>query len=259
MIAHGLSFKTIRQWRGSQDQAFEELCYQLRDPTPAGAELIKTGSPDGGLEWYVRLRNGEQWGWQAKYTFDTDILLNLMEESLKTVAKKRSKCRRLTFCIPYDLPDAPGDGKRKSARQKFEDRKISWRKRIPGADRICIDLWSEGELLERLVHHPAQRGIEWFFWNNEVFSPDWGAQRHSVAVQAAGDRYSPELHVETTRDVCARGLGVIQCVLEKIRDPTRCCSQGRKGDQDISLHRHWVRKATGGSWLPPHEVATRGT
>ena len=35
---HG--FKSLRQWRGSQYQAFEELCYQLRDqtatPTPGG-------------------------------------------------------------------------------------------------------------------------------------------------------------------------------------------------------------------------------
>jgi len=131
----GHDFRTIRQWRGSQDQAFEELCYQWRDPTPAGAVLVKTGSPDGGLEWYVTLRNGVQWGWQAKYTFDIDTLLKLMERSLKTVVEKRPSCRRLTFCIPFDLPDAPGSGERKSARQKFEDRKTRWRERIPGASR----------------------------------------------------------------------------------------------------------------------------
>ena len=37
-----------------------------------GAQLVKTGSPDGGLEWYVTLRNGVQWGWQAKFTFNID-------------------------------------------------------------------------------------------------------------------------------------------------------------------------------------------
>ena len=104
MTAHSSDFGSLRQWRGSQDQ-FEELCYQLRDPTPDGAVLVKTGNPDGGLEWYVTLRKGVQWGWQAKFTFNIDTLLRLMEKSLKTVVNKRPKCRRLTFCIPFDLPD----------------------------------------------------------------------------------------------------------------------------------------------------------
>ena len=85
------SFKTIRAWRGSQDQAFEELCFQLRDPTPKGAELIKTVRQTAGLEWYFKLSNGIEWGWQAKYTFDIDVLLKLMEESLKTVVEKRPR------------------------------------------------------------------------------------------------------------------------------------------------------------------------
>jgi len=68
-------FGSIRAWDGSQHRAFEELCYQLRDPAPAKAELIKTGDPDGGLEWYVRHHsNGVEWGWQAKYSFDIETV-----------------------------------------------------------------------------------------------------------------------------------------------------------------------------------------
>ncbi|HEX5929530.1 MAG TPA: hypothetical protein VFY48_09060 [Solirubrobacterales bacterium] len=191
-----LSLKNIRTWRGSQDQAFEELCFQLRDPCPPGAELIKTGSPDGGVEWYVKHRNGVEWGWQAKYSFDIDSLLGLMEESLKTVIKRRPACRRLIFCIPFDLSDRLDPGKRKSARQKFEDRKRSWRTRLEGADRIRIELWQEGDLLDRLNGHPNQRGISWFFWRQEVFSPEWCAQRLQKTIDAAGERYTPELHLE---------------------------------------------------------------
>ena len=217
MTIHSRDFRSLRQWRGSQDQAFEELCYQLRDPTPDGAQLVKTGSPDGGLEWYVTRSNGVQWGWQAKFTFDIGTLLKLMEKSLKTVIEKRPKCRRLTFCIPFDLPDAPGAGKRKSARQKFEDRKDRWRIRIPGADRVYIELWSEGDLLERLVGHPAQRGMEWFFWNKEVFSPDWCAQRIKITVEAAGERYTPELHVDLPVAFALEGLALSEAYWQRFR------------------------------------------
>lgn len=190
-------FGSIRAWDGSQHRAFEELCYQLRDPTPAKAELIKTGDPDGGLEWYVRHHsNGVEWGWQAKYSTDIETVLTLMERSLKTVILRRPNCRRLTFCIPFDLPDAPDPGKRKSARQKFEDRKTSWRERIDGASRVRIDLWQAGDLTERLANHPAQRGKTWFFWHEEVFSPEWCRRRLNITVRAADERYSPKLHVE---------------------------------------------------------------
>ncbi len=206
LMQQAQGFKAIRSWRGSQDQAFEELCYQLRDPAPDHAEEIKTGSPDGGLEWYFKFSNGVEWGWQAKYTFDIDALLGLMEKSLKTVIKKRPGCRRLTFCIPFDLSDQPGEGKRKGARQKFEDRKKSWCKRIPGARRIKIDLCAEGALLERLNGHPNQRGITWFFWNDDIFTPHWCKKRLDVTLQAAGDRYTPELHIDLPVAFSLEGL-----------------------------------------------------
>ena len=217
MTAPGRDFRSLRAWRGSQDQAFEELCYQLRDRTPDGAEVVKTGNPDAGLEWYVTLRNGVQWGWQAKFTFDVGTLLKLMERSLRTVVRQRPKCRRLTFCIPFDLPDAPEEGKRKSARQKFEDRKRSWRERIPHADRIRIQLWSAGDLLQRLVGHPSQRGIEWFFWDREVFSVDWCAERVATTVHAADKRYTPELHVDLPVAFALEGLARSDVYWKKYR------------------------------------------
>ena len=217
MTVQGYDFNSLRQWDGSQHRAFEELCYQLRDPTPKGAELVKTGNPDGGLEWYVTLRNGVQWGWQAKFTFEIDTLLKLMEKSLKTVVEKRPKCRRLTFCIPFDLPAAPGTGERKSARQKFEDRKKSWRARIPGADRVRTELWSEGDLLQSLVGHPNQRGIEKFFWDKEVFSPDWCAKRMKKTVREAGGRYTPELHIDLPVAFALEGLARSETYWKRFR------------------------------------------
>jgi hypothetical protein len=201
-----MSLRTIREWAGSQNRAFEELCYQLRDPTPEGAELVKTGNPDAGLEWYFKFGNGVEWGWQAKYSFEIGDLLKEMEASLKAVCKKRRNCRRLTFCIPFDLPDGRRGKEQKSAREKFEDRKRHWRERIEGADRVTIELWSEGELLERLAR-PERRGIEWFFWSAEVFGPAWLQQRLEVTARTAGKRYSPELNIEIPIAFALEGLG----------------------------------------------------
>ena len=207
MTAVARSFRSIREWDGFQYRAFEELCYQLRDPASDGSTLVKTGNPDGGYEWYLTLPDGTEWGWQAKYVFDIDNLLRLMERTLRTVAGKRPKCRRLTFCVPFDLSDDPGSGSGKSARRKFEDRKPRWKERIAGAEQIEIRLWSAGELLERLSGHPNQRGIEWFFWRDEVFSLDWLRKRHGVTIDAVGQRYSRKLHVELPVSFALEGLG----------------------------------------------------
>ena len=217
MTTRNLRFETIRQWDGSQYRAFEELCYQLRDSTQ-GAKLVKTGDPDGGLEWYVTLSDGSLEGWQAKFSFDIDNILKGMEKSLKTVVERRPKCRRLTFCIPTDLPDGVGVGRRRSARQKFEDKKKSWKSSIPGADRIDIELWSGGDILQRLGNHDGQRGITRFFWDKEVFSPEWCTKRMSIAHRTAGMRYTPEMHVDLPVSFALEGLAMSEAYWQRFRD-----------------------------------------
>ena len=157
-------WRTIRSSNVSQARAFEEISYLLRYDTPSGAQVTKTGDPDGGFEWYLTHRNGVQWGWQAKYTFDIDSALKLME--------------------------------RKSAREKFEDRKRSWAMRIQGASRVRIDLLTSGDLLDRLASHRDHRGKIYFFWNLEVFDQNWCRRKLAATITSAGPRYTPELNVE---------------------------------------------------------------
>jgi len=114
-------FREIRVWDGSQDRAFEELCFQLRDLTPRGVELIKTSAPDAGVEWYWRRADGTQVGWQVKFIFKTDDLLKAMRASLKSAIEKRRQLRALTFCIPYDLADDPSRARGRQARERFEE------------------------------------------------------------------------------------------------------------------------------------------
>jgi hypothetical protein len=208
-VTTATSFRTIRLWDGSQHRAFEELCYQLRDPTPSNAKLIKAGNPDAGVEWYLRHRNGIEWGWQAKYSFTIDDLLKEMAASLKTVCEKRPRCSRLTFCIPFDLPDGRVGKAHKSARQKFEDRKQRWAETIDGADSVTVELWSAGDLLERL-NSPTKAGKAWFFWDQHIFSPEWCRERLRITTEAAGERYSPELNVTLPVAFSLEGLARTQ-------------------------------------------------
>ena len=55
------SFGTLRTWEGEQSRAFEELSFQLlKDCVPAATQAIRTGNPDGGVEWYTVPPDGEE-------------------------------------------------------------------------------------------------------------------------------------------------------------------------------------------------------
>jgi hypothetical protein len=131
------SFDTLRDWDGEQSRAFEEISFQLlKSEVPAGTRAVRTGNPDGGVEWYVTLADGTEWGWQAKHVHGIDALLTAMTGSVERVAKERPGLRKLTFVISWNLATgkAAGSGReRKSQREKYKDKIAAWKKDIPGS------------------------------------------------------------------------------------------------------------------------------
>ena len=64
-----IKWKNIRPFNGSQNNAFEELVCQLarEEPIANKKEFYRVAAPDGGVEAYCVLNNGDEYGWQAKY------------------------------------------------------------------------------------------------------------------------------------------------------------------------------------------------
>ena len=201
------SFDLIREWRGSQARAFEELSYQLlKARAPSGATVVRAGNPDGGVEWYATLPDGSEHGWQAKHIHGLDALLGAMAASVRRVVADRPGLRHLTFVISTNLATSTRGGERKSQRQKYDEAVERWKRSIPGADVLTFDLIQESDLLDELAK-PANRGRQWFWWNEPVLGDEWLRNRHREQAIAAGERYQPELQVELPiqRDLEALG------------------------------------------------------
>jgi hypothetical protein len=202
-IAKG--FRGIRAWEGTQERAFEELCLQLRDPTPPDAELIKTGPPDAGLEWYWRFIDGREVGWQVKLIEGVDNLLDAMRRSLRSAVEKRAGLAAMTFCIPIDLADDPSERSGKQGRQRFEEAKKRWAEEFaPGVE---IGLLGGGEILERLARED-NRGREWFFFNERLLGEEWCRRELAYTVEDAGDRYTPTQDIELPVDEILEAIAV---------------------------------------------------
>lgn len=210
------SFDTLRTWNGEQSRAFEELSFQLlKNRVPSGSRAIRTGNPDGGVEWYATLPDGTEWGWQAKHVKGIDALLTAMTDSVERVAKERSDLRKLTFVISSNLSTgkAGKSGRqRKSQRQKYEDKIKTWQQTIPGADNIQFDLVQESDLLDELAK-PEHNGRRWFWWDELVLGHAWLRTRYQQQADAASEKYRPDLQVDVPIQEDLLALGFDQSTL----------------------------------------------
>jgi hypothetical protein len=201
------SFETLRSWRGSQPRAFEELSYQLlKDEVPAGSKAIRTGNPDGGVEWYATLADGTEHGWQAKHVHGIGALLTDMTKSVESVVRNRPTLTHLTFVVSTNLSAEKAARARKSQRDKYDDKVAAWKKSITGADKITFVLVQESDLLERLAK-PEHRGRRWFWWDDPTFDPAWLQDRLEEQAAIAGPRYRPDLEVDLPIEDDLRSLG----------------------------------------------------
>ncbi len=211
------SFDTLRTWNGEQSRAFEELAFQLlKESVPLAGRAIRTGNPDGGVEWYATLKDGSEWGWQAKHVHGIDALLTAMTASVERVAKERPNLRRLTFVISWNLATGKagrGGRERKSQREKYEDKVVTWQQTVAGANLIQFDLVQGSDLLDELAK-PQHAGRRYFWWGELVFGAQWLASRHQEQSAAAGEKYRPDLQVDVPiqEDLLALGFDQSVCV-----------------------------------------------
>lgn len=192
-----LNWNEIRPLNDSQAHGFEELCAQLaRAESPDTAKFERKGTPDAGVECYCVFPDGSEWGWQAKYfhTLETPQWSQL-DQSVKKSLDKHPALTRYFVCIPLDRPDARVSG-RKSMKQRWDERVEKWRAWAQERS-LSVEFvwWGSSELLERLSH-TEHIGRMHFWFNRRGFDDSWFRARLDEAVQAAGPRYTPEIHID---------------------------------------------------------------
>jgi hypothetical protein len=219
-MAGGPSLFEIRTWRGTQQTAFEELCFQLRDPDPPGSRAVKPGAPDRGVDWYVLTPHGERLGHQCKFVRTIDDAIGQMRESVRTALRELPDLVEMSLYVPCELPEATppsrGGGRRRSARQRWEESVARWRDDLPGADRLRrIELVDGPQILERLTRD-EHRGRLFFFFDKELFGIEWCRAHLNAVRDSVGPRYRPDLNVELPIGYVLDGLAVSRRFLDDL-------------------------------------------
>ena len=222
-----IDWQSIRAIDGSKAKGFEELIVQLaRAESPSDALFKRVGTPDAGVECYCVLKGGSEWGWQAKH-FTSDLNNSQwaqLDDSIKTALDKRPSLTRYYVCIPWDRSDARIPGQ-KSAMQRWNEHVSKWQGWARERD-MSVEFvwWGASELIERLSQ-PAHIGRISFWFNVRYFDKAWYNHRLQVAIDTAGPRYTPEVHVDLPiaqdMEMFGRTDAAINCIKAMAREVRR--------------------------------------
>jgi hypothetical protein len=191
----------LRAWNGSQQDSFEELCCQIAhtEPVPDGVAFRRKGRPDSGIEGFWTLRDGQEWGWQAKFFPDglNDQRWAQCDDSVRKALEGHPALTLLYFCLPHDFADARIKGRR-SAAERWVQHQSKWQAwAVEQGRRVEFVLWDEHELTFRLSK-AEHRGRWWFWFNGPALDEAWFVRNAAAttALAAASDRYTSDFNVE---------------------------------------------------------------
>lgn len=191
-----IDFNNIRPL-GSQNDGFEEFVCQLahRMNVPTGKRFVRNGRPDGGVECYWELDNGDLWMWQAKFfnSVPGAPQFSQIDDSVRTALSLYRNVKRYYIAIPQDLPD-DGKATTKSARKRYEEKVEQWHQMDGAAETVFI-YWGKHELLN-ILGRKENEGLVYFWFNQEEFTEHDFESQNRKAIDALGNRYTPELNVE---------------------------------------------------------------
>lgn len=192
-----IEWQLIKSFNNSQNNAFEELICQLarEEEIDDKVEFYRIAAPDGGVEAYCVLKNGDEYGWQAKY-FSTmgDSQWSQLTESYKTALRTHPNLKKYFVCIPLDRQDP------RNNQIWFMDR---WNNKVQEwtdhahllSREISFEYWGSSELIHRLsMEKHAGRKLFWF--SQDDFSDIWFESQVETSVINLGKRYTPELNIE---------------------------------------------------------------
>ncbi len=196
-----IDFSKLKPFNGRTTKSFEVMCYQIaqKEFGHLGTfESIEGSGGDGGVEFYLKLENGEKWGWQCKLFGDTGRLnvgsrSTAIEISLETAIRNHENLTKWFLCLKTDLTENSLSKKGKFSKGERNWFEIELPKVIPVGRNINLEHWGETSFLTFLSDSKFY-GIRSFFFGSLEFNQDWFKNRFNENFEKVKDKYDPDLH-----------------------------------------------------------------
>ena len=193
----------LKTYQKTKSRSFEELCYQIAKGLYGErghfTSVDDIGGGDG-VEFYMTLPNGDQWGWQAKFYYDPTPRLNVrnrkqsIEGSLKTACQTHGRLKKWILCTPSDFTP--------KEQIWFEN---TLYQSIPGNMSVELEHWGDSDF-NTWLSEPRFSGKRYYFFGELELDIDWFRGQFDKQRASVGEKFSSSLHTETRVDAHIHAL-----------------------------------------------------
>ena len=196
-----IDWSKLEVYQNNKYRSFEELCYQiakrLYGEKGRFTPIDDSGGGDG-VEFYLTLPNGDQWGWQAKFYHSNKRLHDNRKRSIINSLKKscevHPRLKKWFLCTPTNFTPKKG---RSQGEQVWFDNTL--RQSIPANMDVDLEHWGDSEFNDWLSD-PDFRGKLHYFFNEFELDINWFQQQFTKQMAGVGDKFDSSLHTETDVD-----------------------------------------------------------
>ena len=197
-----IDWSKLKTYQNDKRRSFEELCYQiakeLHGEQGRFTSVDDSGGGDG-VEFYMTLPNGDEWGWQAKFYHPQNRLRGSgrkrsIKESLKKACEIHPYLKKWILCTPSNFTKLEQDW--------FDDTLCQ---SIPEDMNVELEHWGDSDFNAWLSELRFSGKRNYFFSELEL-SMDWFERQFDKQMASVGEKFSSSLHTETRVDAHIHAL-----------------------------------------------------
>lgn len=214
-----INWDALKPYDRDQSRSFEELCYQVARKVFDGegrfTSIDDSGGGDG-VEFYLTLPNGDQWGWQAKFYREgrlTSSRKSSIKESLQKACSQHPRLKKWYLCTPRNLtPDEQRWFDEKLALSKLRGEPV-----VPTREAPALENWSESDFIAWMGEERFS-GTRLYFFGELELTLNWFRHQFERQSSAVRHRVEAELHTETQTDFRIHRLLGDAAFRQEVRD-----------------------------------------
>jgi hypothetical protein len=186
-----IDWNKLQPYKTTKSKSFEQLCYQIasRLYTSKGSFTPVDDSGGGdGVEFYLTMPDGSEWGWQAKYyeglaRLSVSNRKSAIVSSLERATSKHPKLEIWYLCLTMDLT---------TDEETWVNTELI--KHIPTGHPAKIEVWDESFLHEK-INQPMFNGLKQSFFNELELSNDWFEKTFDKSFSVVENKFDDLLYV----------------------------------------------------------------
>ncbi len=209
-----IKWSELKPYEHDKRRSFEELCYQIADRLyHEKGHIISTDDSGGGdgVEFYLTLPDGDEWGWQAKFYYPNKRLSNSnrkqsITNSLKKACQVHPNLKKWILCTPTNFT---------SDEQKWFDSDLP--NSIPEGMSVELEHWGDSKF-NSYFSDPKFKGLPNYFFDVLELDLEWFKTQFEKEKVELEKIYNSSLHTDIDVEIDIHAILGDHTFVEHITD-----------------------------------------